>query len=426
MSRTRFVRRVMAILLARSRFLIAIGVVLLAVGYWPAIQNRWDKWTRSAQNADSISSHTEYWCPMCPGVVSDWPSKCPVCSMTLIRREKGEMTPLPDGVVARVQLSPYCIQLAGVRTASAEYRQLEYEISAAGLTEAPASVLAGVPPAFVMQSEVTARDGALLSVGQNAIVSSELAPGEPLIGQLLDLKPLAPPRHGSAVRIQIGDPRRQLRTGQYVTAVFRTPVASSETEQRLALARWRDRTAFACTTDGRLAALVEAGVDLAVRQRGWGLVVPESAVIDSGGRKTVFVEGMPGEFDAVVLTVGRRCGDFYPVHAGLEPGQRVVGSGAILLDAQTRLNPSAAAAYFGAGSKPAATSPAPPPAKGLSPEERLLVERQKICPVTEAPLDSMGGAVLVNLNGRKVFICCKGCESSLRRSPAKYLSNLPR
>ena len=45
--------------------------------------------------------------------------------MTLVRRQKGEMTPLPDGVVARVQLSPYRIQLAGIRTSTVEYRRLD-------------------------------------------------------------------------------------------------------------------------------------------------------------------------------------------------------------------------------------------------------------------------------------------------------------
>ena len=47
--------------------------------------------------------------------------------------------------------------------------------------------------------------------------------------------------------------------------------------------------------------------------------------------------------------LGPRCGDFYPVVRGLEPGQKVAIAGAFLLDAETRLNPSLAAGYFGAG-----------------------------------------------------------------------------
>ena len=46
--------------------------------------------------------------------------------------------------------------------------------------------------------------------------------------------------------------------------------------------------------------------------------------------------------------VGRRGGGYYPVWSGVEPGQRVVTAGAVLLDAETRLNPGVAAGYFGA------------------------------------------------------------------------------
>jgi hypothetical protein len=78
------------------------------------------------------------------------------------------------------------------------------------------------------------------------------------------------------------------------------------------------------------------------------LAVPESAVIDTGVRKVVYVERGAGMFEGVELVLGPRCGDFYPVIKGIEQGQRVVTSGAFLIDAETRLNPGAAAGYFGA------------------------------------------------------------------------------
>jgi Cu(I)/Ag(I) efflux system membrane fusion protein len=55
----------------------------------------------------------------------------------------------------------------------------------------------------------------------------------------------------------------------------------------------------------------------------------------------------------------------------------------------------------------------------------MLAAKQKICPVTGEPLDAMGGPVRVVIEGRVVFICCKGCEGPLRKDPAKYLSKLP-
>jgi len=78
------------------------------------------------------------------------------------------------------------------------------------------------------------------------------------------------------------------------------------------------------------------------------LAVPEGAVIDTGARRVVYVETMPGVFDGVEVRLGPRCGGSYPVVEGLEAGQAVASSGAFLIDAETRLNPSLAASYFGA------------------------------------------------------------------------------
>jgi hypothetical protein len=150
----------------------------------------------------------------------------------------------------------------------------------------------------------------------------------------------------------------------------------------------------------------------------------------------VFVETMPGTFDGVEVVLGPRCGDHFPVIRGVEAGQRVAISGAFLLDAETRLNPSLAASYFGATSRntagrlpsePAAskTGGGSSPLAALGPEDRRLAERQKVCPVTGKPLGSMGKPPRVDLSGRAVFLCCRGCEETLRSYPQRYLAKLP-
>jgi Cu(I)/Ag(I) efflux system membrane fusion protein len=47
--------------------------------------------------------------------------------------------------------------------------------------------------------------------------------------------------------------------------------------------------------------------------------------------------------------LGTISGSRYPVLAGLSPGEKVAAAGAFLIDAETRLNPAAGAAYFGGG-----------------------------------------------------------------------------
>ncbi len=145
------------VLLARARFLLLVGGLLGVIAGWPLLTNYWDKLTTSSQANGAISADTEYWCPMCPGVVSDWSTKCPVCNMSLVRRQKSEMTPLPDGIVARVQLSPYRIQLADIRTSPVEYHRLEHEIVIAGLIEAPPAT-AGTTARLVLIGDVFERE----------------------------------------------------------------------------------------------------------------------------------------------------------------------------------------------------------------------------------------------------------------------------
>ena len=278
----------------RLRFVIVLLVAFVVVGRWETWQNYWNKWTRplfgGAAHAGSVSTDTEFFCPMCPGVLSDWPAICPVCHMDLVTRRRGEPIVLPDGTLARMQLAPYRIQQAGIHT-------------------------------------------------------TELQP------QTLD---------------GIGE----------------------------------------C------------------------LALPESAVIDSGSMQVVYVESMPGMFDGIAVKVGPRIGDLLPIREGLKASQRVATSGAFLIDAETRLNPSLAVGYFGAAGNRATIS-APQTVtrrrakkSKLSPADQKLVAAQKICPVTGADLNSMGGALPVELAGRRVFICCAGCETALRKDPEKHLKKL--
>ena len=61
----------------------------------------------------------------------------------------------------------------------------------------------------------------------------------------------------------------------------------------------------------------------------------------------------------------------------------------------------------------------------LSAADRTLADRQKVCPVTDMPLGSMGTPVKVSVKGRPVFVCCEGCRERLLAEPAKYLAKLP-
>lgn len=124
---------------ARLRFLAVFLVAALIIGYWDNIKNHWDKWTRPAVAPDSLAataaSDIEYYCAMHPFIIRAEPGNCPICSMPLIKRKKGQRVELPQDVLARVQLSPQRIALAGVQTSIAEPRSLVHEIHAVGVLD---------------------------------------------------------------------------------------------------------------------------------------------------------------------------------------------------------------------------------------------------------------------------------------------------
>jgi membrane fusion protein, copper/silver efflux system len=470
----------------RLRIPIVLVVAALVVGRWELIRNYWDRMTRATLSESialqAISADTEYFCPMDPGVVSDWPGRCGICNMTLVRRKRGEALALPDGVVARMQLSPYRIQLAGIQTAPAAFRPLEHAFESSGVVARAAS-------GTTVLLEIAVRQAPWIAEGQAAMVRCADLPGQNTLAGRVRTVARGVNEGWEYLRttIELNDPPQDLRAGMIAEVKITVPMAALEPfrslpadpprlsadEPRivygcpdhpddLAVAagrcpidrkprdprqlseyqrlRWwcpmhptvtADRPGSDCTACG--------GVVLKPRlvsysPAGQVLSVPRSAVVDGGASKVVFVETMPGMFDGVEVVVGPRCGDDYPVVRGLEAGQRVAFAGAFLLDAETRLNPALAAGYFGAGrgERKAVTgvvASAPPPASAakfqdLAPQDRILAERQKVCPVTNKPLGSMGTPARIVVEGNVVFLCCDGCEGAIKREPAKYLAKL--
>jgi membrane fusion protein, copper/silver efflux system len=473
----------------RLRVPIVLVIAALLVGRWDVIRNHWDRLTRGTLSesiaAHAVSADTEYFCPMDPGVISDWPGKCGICNMALVRRKRGEALALPDGVIARMQLSPYRIQLAGIQTAPATFRPLVREFESSG-------VVARDGDAATVRLEIPARQAPWIAQGQSADVACrELAGRDPLSAVVQALgKHNADGWEFLSATIAISNPPRDLVAGLIAVVRVKVPMAGIEPFRSLPadpprLSASEPRRVYVCpdhpenttvkpgscpidrkqrefrplsdyqrlrwwcpmhpnvTADqGGASCKACGGMSLVPRvisysPAGQVLSVPQMAVIDAGARKVVFVESMPGMFDGVEVVLGPRCGDSYPVVRGLEPGQRVAVAGAFLLDAETRLNPSLVAGYFGAGRGERVAAPGPTTGANktndtasasalsqLEPEDRLLAERQNLCPVTNKPLGSMGAPMRIVVSDQVVFLCCAGCEDALKRDPAKYLAKL--
>lgn len=479
----------------RLRFLLVVGGAFLIVGKWNTLRNYWETLTVSLiarPLSGAVSSDTEYFCPMCPGVLSEWPNRCSVCNMPLVRRRKGEAVQLPDGVLARMQLSPNRVQLAGIQTAAVAYRPLFRELVVRGIVESQ-EPSAGSPA--TVAAEIDQRDMAYVSSGTPAIVFRDIdLPGVPQEGRVSQIhRNVSLGTHRIKIEIEVSDAGHALWPGMQVVARIRRPIAELEPfgsqpadPPPLASGEVRklyicpdhpqvlrerpgdcpeddnplvvrpltelERTAWWCPMHPKVAA-DEPGHEcqecqgmkllpriVRYRPSGQVLTVPETAVIDTGQRQVVYLERMPGMFDAVEIAIGPRCDGHYAVIAGLAPGERVAAAGAFLVDAETRLNPSVAASYFGAArGKSDAGQPSIQEEKQttdqqakailealekLSPEERRSVERQSNCPVTGMPLGSMGKPLKLELQGHTVWLCCEGCTVEASEDPRKTIEKL--
>ncbi|HBF35317.1 TPA: hypothetical protein DDW35_12220 [Candidatus Sumerlaeota bacterium] len=130
----------------RLRFVFILLITALLVGYWDHVQNYVERWQRAHAPHEGHDHATEaaaspglqlfeYFCPMHQFVVRTDPGKCPICGMNLSQRLKGAATKLPEGVLARVQVSPDRIAQAGVQVEEVETRALTQVVRSYGVIE---------------------------------------------------------------------------------------------------------------------------------------------------------------------------------------------------------------------------------------------------------------------------------------------------
>jgi Cu(I)/Ag(I) efflux system membrane fusion protein len=337
-----------------------------------------------------------------------------------------------------------------------------------------------------IEADVYERDLPFLHVGQEIEAVVDALPGRTFAGEVSVIYPeLNAETRTSRIRVSVDNRELLLRPGMFATVVVQTPMSATEPfKTQIASARQKpdggddqaliefqkncpvtgqklgsmgdplkvtvqDETVFICCAACESPLLENAEkylAKLAPPPDDAVLSVPEQAVIDTGRHKVVYVEREPGLFEGVEVELGPRTGGYYPVVSGLSAGDKVAAAGAFLLDAETRLNPAAASAYFGASggphdssaSKGAATAKSAGAAEKsgelskaqlaniakLPPEDQELARAQRLCPVTDEPLGSMGVPVKVVVEGEPVFLCCKGCERDVRENPTEILAKV--
>jgi len=134
-----------------------------------------------------------------------------------------------------------------------------------------------------------------VQVGQKVEITLPYYPAEPLEGTVRFVYPMLDPMTRTArVRVEVPNPGLKLKPEMFANVAFKQDLGEQ-------------------------------------------LVVPESAVLDSGNEKIVFVVHGEGHFEPRVITVATKADDYYVVAAGVSAGERVAASGNFLIDSESRI-----------------------------------------------------------------------------------------
>jgi multidrug efflux pump subunit AcrA (membrane-fusion protein) len=148
-----------------------------------------------------------------------------------------------------------------------------------------------------VQSQIYEQDLALLKLGQEAEVSLSYMPDRKFRGRVTYIYPTVDEKTRTArVRMEFHNPGLFLKPGMFATVELNAEIEPS------------------------------------------ALLVPDSAVLRSGEKNTVFVALDNGHFEPREVTLGPRAeNNTYEVLNGLNEGERVVTSGQFMLDSESQL-----------------------------------------------------------------------------------------
>ena len=200
-----------------------------------------------------------------------------------------------------------------------------------------------------VQSQIYEQDLALLKLGQEAEVSLSYLPDRKFRGRITYIYPTVDEKTRTArVRMEFHNPGLFLKPG-----MFATVEVHSELEPQ-------------------------------------ALLVPDTAILRSGDKNTVFVALENGRFEPRTVTIGAQGeNDQYQVLSGLNEGERVVTSGQFLLDSESQLreaiqkmlSPNASPAPLPVAVRSEHVAPATPP--GSAAAESTPVPSSYVCPMPE-------------------------------------------
>lgn len=146
-----------------------------------------------------------------------------------------------------------------------------------------------------VEVEVYEQEFAAIAVGQPVEIRSRAYPDRAFAGRIALVYPFLDPKTRTIrVRVVLPNPDLALRPEMFVNAVIKAPLAPT-------------------------------------------VVVPSTAVLDTGKRRVVWVETSPGMFEPRPVQTGTQAGGMIQILSGIAAGEMVAVSGGYLIDSESQL-----------------------------------------------------------------------------------------
>lgn len=127
--------------------------------------------------------------------------------------------------------------------------------------------------------------------------------------------------------------------------------------------------------------------------------VPADAVLDSGLRKTVFIDRGNGFFEPRNVKTGWRIGDRVEIVSGLRTGELIVVSGNFLIDSESRMELAAAGIYG-------------------------MVSKDPVCGMETDEKKAAASGMTSSYRGTIYYFCSKECKEEFDKDPNRYIGKV--
>ena len=146
-----------------------------------------------------------------------------------------------------------------------------------------------------VEIEIYENEVSNIHIGQQVEIRSQSFPDKPSTGRIAFVYPFLDPKTRTVkARVELANPGMKLKPEMFVNAIIRVPLSPS-------------------------------------------LVVPSTAVMNTGKRQVVWVESSPGMFESRTVQLGQQSGEKVQILSGLQSGDKVAVSGGYLIDSESQL-----------------------------------------------------------------------------------------